>query len=160
MNLIVDVQGFKTELNKFIPKEIALLNGNRVQTFLIRQPFPFYDLTVKEMKQVSWIERNRKVFWKEGFIPFSFYRYEIAPLLKNKLVYVKGLEKTKWIKEMFDNCNVVNIENKGCPNFNILYNLYGECNDVYTCIYHNNICALKNVICLNKWCIDNKVFNK
>lgn len=159
MKLIVDVQGFKTESNQFIPKEIAILDGKGVQSFLLRQPYPFYDLSKQEMRQVDWIERNRNIYWKEGFLPFSNYKHLISPLLENKCIYVKGDEKVKWVTQMFRNYNVVNLENFKCPNLYTLYDHYKKCNDVYTCIYHNNICALKNVICLNKWCIDNNIVN-
>lgn len=62
MSAIVDVQGFKTEANEFIIKEIAILCDKKIQVFLIKAPFPFYDLTKEERRQVSWIERNRKIY--------------------------------------------------------------------------------------------------
>lgn len=158
MSIIMDMQGFKTDSNQFIPKEIAILDGKRVQTFLFRSPFPFYDLSKKEMKQVDWIERNRNIYWREGVIPFANYTNVLAPFVSNKCIYVKGEEKKLWVQEMFETFDVVNLENFECPNFNIIYSLYEDCNDVYKCMYHTNICALKNVLCLNKWCIDNKIF--
>lgn len=156
MKLIVDVQGFKTEFNEFIPKEIAILDNTGLQSFLIKPPFAYYGLTAKEMKQVNWIERNRNIYWKEGFIPFSKYKELLAPLLANKRIYVKGEEKAKWVKDMFGNHDVINLEEYSCPsikcpNFHALYELYNECNGIYTCVYHKNFCALKNVMCLHKW---------
>lgn len=56
MIAIVNVQGFKTETNEFIIKEIAILCDKKVQVFLIKPPYPFNDLTKKERLQVSWIE--------------------------------------------------------------------------------------------------------
>lgn len=160
MNALVDVQGFKTYDNKFILKEIAILCKERVQVFLIKPPFPFYDLTKSERKQVCWIERNRNILWKEGFIPYGqFKQYtDIVNILKDKCIIVKGMEKTIWLKDLLQNNCIYNVEDKGCPSFISLYDKYKSSSEVKTCLYHTNVCALKNVICLNLWCNDNKVF--
>lgn len=42
MTAIVDVQGFKTEANEFIAKEIAILCDNKIQVILIKPPFPYH----------------------------------------------------------------------------------------------------------------------
>lgn len=157
MNAIVDVQGFKTETNEFIIKEIAILCDKKVQVFLIKPPYPFYDLTKKERLQVSWIERHRKIYWNEGEVLYSKHKTLIANILRDKNIYVKGSEKTEWLK-IFTNYDVNNLEDKGCPSLLSLQKQYENCNDLYSCIYHNSVCALKNVICLNKWCIENKFF--
>lgn len=156
MTAIVDVQGFKTETNEFIIKEIAVLWNKKIHVFLIEPPFPFYDLTKSEKRQVSWIERNRKIYWRDGFVPYSNHQNLIVDILKDKSVYTKGLEKVLWLKKISNNNNINNLEDEGCPNLLSLYNKYEHSHDVYSCIYHDTICALKNVICLNKWCIDNK----
>ena len=90
---IVDIQGFKTDENKFLPKEIAILCNGQMQNFVIKPPYPFYDLTKTERKQVSWIERNRKILWSEGFIPYLNFKYHILDYLSDKCIYTKGLEK-------------------------------------------------------------------
>lgn len=158
MTAIVDVQGFKTEANKFVLKEIAILCSDKLQMFLIKPPFPFYDLTKQERRQVAWIERNRKICWGEGFIPYSNYQYLILDLLRDKCIYIKGLEKVLWLKNILNNNNVINLEDKGCPSLPSLYDQYKYSEDLYSCIYHSSICALKNVLCLKKWCSDNKLF--
>lgn len=158
MRVIVDVQGFKTDDNKFILKEIAISNKKQVQVFLIKPPFPFYDLTKTERRQVCWIERNRAVYWKEGFIPYKNHTDIIMQLLSNKTIYTKGLEKMEWLKNISGNFDVINLEDNLCPNLISLYDKYKDSNDVLSCMYHTNICALKNVICLNRWCEENKLF--
>lgn len=47
---IVDVQGFKTDDNQFILKEIAILYSDQLQVFMIQPPFPFQNLTSTEKK--------------------------------------------------------------------------------------------------------------
>lgn len=154
MNVIVDVQGFKNEENKFIVKEIAILSKTCSTNLLIKPPYPFYNLTTKERLQVSWIERNLGILWNEGFIPFNMLKLNVMDFFRNKHVYTKGVEKVKWLKKLLDNNNVYNLEDLNCPKFETLYNLYPE--NIQTCIYHKKICALKNVLCLYKWCKEQK----
>lgn len=158
MKVIVDVQGFKTDDNKFILKEIAILNKKQLEVLLIKPPFPYYELSKTERKQVNWIERNRAVYWKEGFIPYPYHKEHIVRLSSNKMIYTKGIEKVKWLKDVTENNNVYNLEDKFCPSLLNLYDKYKESNDVFSCMYHTRVCALKNVFCLNKWCEENKLF--
>lgn len=156
-NAIVDVQGFKTEQNEFIPKEIAIMSNNKIFVLLIKPPFPFYNLTKKERIQVSWIERNRGIYWNQGFVPYVNYKNVIGDFLKNKCILTKGYEKVSWIKDMFNNYNVHNLEDRQCPNLESLRSKYSTSTDILSCIYHEHICALKNVLYLNKWCKENNI---
>lgn len=117
MTAIVDVQGFKTETNEFIIKEFAVLLNKKIHMFLIKPPFPFYDLTIPEKRQVSWIERNRRIYWRDGFVPYSNHQNLIVDILRDKSVYTKGLEKVLWLKNILNNNNNINnLEDEGCPN--------------------------------------------
>lgn len=161
MNVIVDLQGFKTEYNEFILKEIAVLTGTQLIHLLFEPPFSFHELTEKEKKQVCWIQRNRKIFWKEGYVSYGDHKNIIRNILRNKNIYVKGLEKIQWLTNIMDDCNVgelCNLEDFGCPSLLSLYEKYKDCVDVYQCIHHFNICALKNVKCIQKWNCENKCF--
>lgn len=160
MSVIIDVQGFKTDSNEFIVKEIAILCNNHIQTYLIKPPYPFYNLTKTERKQVCWIERNRGIHWKEGFISYLNYKgyVNMNNYLNNKRVYAKGVEKVQWISKMFGCDSVYNLEDKSCPSLLSLYEQYETNSDVFSCLYHPSICALKNVLVLRKWCLDNKIF--
>lgn len=160
MNVIVDVQGFKSEDNVFIPKEIAILSENRALMIIIKPPYPFYNLTRKERLTVAWIEKNRGILWNEGFVPYFCYKSLISEFFKNKYIYTKGYEKVKWLKEILDSENVHNLEDFNCPNLETLYKRYATALDIQTCIYHSNICAYKNVTCMKKWCIENDVLFK
>lgn len=154
MSVIVDLQGFKSESNKFIPKEIAILYEERVQVFLIKPPFAYCMLTESEKKQVDWIQRNRNIFWNEGNIPYHNYEQYIIPYLENKVIFVKGEEKVTWLEEMTGFKNIWNLEKDGCPNLNELNSKYTK--DVFKCLCHSSVCALKNVFLLYKWCQGNK----
>lgn len=163
MSVIVDVQGFKTDSNQFIVKEMAMQYGSKMLVLLFKPPAPFYSLSVTERRQVGWIERNRGVYWNEGFIPYKDHKHVIKVLLENKdCIYTKGKEKVSWIKEMlaeFSNHRIYNLEDWNCPSLSNLSKEENIIRDVYSCACHHNICALKNVLILRKWCVDNKVTN-
>lgn len=97
MSVIVDLQGFKTDDNKFIVKEIALLS-NYIQTYLIKPPFSYYLLTENEKKQVRWIQHNRQVYWDDGVVKYTDCRKFLYKLLQDKKIYVKGAEKILWVE--------------------------------------------------------------
>lgn len=156
MSAIVDVQGFKTDSNKFMVKEIAILSDNQQHVFLFKAPFPFSDLTETEKKQVRWIERNRKIYWNSGDIPYANYKILVAEFLKSKTVFCKGLEKVFWIKDIIHS-DVYNLADLGCPSLFDLYSKYNTFENVFSCIYHSTVCALRNVLCLKYWCLENKL---
>lgn len=153
--IIVDVQGFKSDENEFILKEIAIHSNSHILTFLIKPPCPFYDLTKTERRKVCWIERNRGIHWNEGYIPYSNHKYIIQKILQGKIIFVKGVEKRLWLMQLLENSTIYNLEDKDCPSLLKLHEKYAE-KKVYSCYYHSNICALKNVLYLSKWCLENK----
>lgn len=67
-----------------------------------------------------------------------------------------------WLKHILENSNfsIFNLEDEGCPSLISLYDQYKYSQDLYNCIYHDPVCALKNVLCLNKWCINNNFFKQ
>lgn len=154
---IVDVQGFKKDDNSFILKEIAIVCGDQVQVFLLQPPFPTHNLKFSERKQVRWIEKNRGMHWNDGYIRYEQLPLYIDEFLIDKKILCKGLEKVCWVKQILDNMDVINLENWGCPKLLSLYEEYRNCNDIYNCIFHSKVCALKNVLCLKKWCLINKL---
>lgn len=126
MNVILDVQGFKNEQNEFIPKEIAILWNRQIFVQLIKPPYPFYFLTKKERLQVAWIEKNRGIFWNEGYIPYLNLKSTLHDFLKDKCIFTKGSEKVLWIKDMVNNNNIHNLEDISCPSLVKLYEKYSN----------------------------------
>lgn len=157
MNVIVDIQGFKNEQNKFIPKEIAILCNESILVLLIKPPYPYYDLTQTERRQVGWIEKNRGILWNEGFVPYYHYTCIIQGFFKHKRIFTKGLEKVTWLKEILETDEVYNLEDFKCPNLETLLKQYSTTAKIHRCIFHNNVCALKYASCLKMWCQENNV---
>lgn len=157
--VIADVQGFKDSTNNFIVKEFAFATPQYTQTFLIKPPYPYCNLTRDEKKQVNWLEHNRGYRWSEGYIDYREFRRFIKPYLVNKIVFVKGLEKTKWVKELCNEASVVDIASMGCPNLETLFAKYVSDKVIYNCWSHKKFCALKSVICIKNWYLEYS-FNK
>lgn len=158
--IVVDLQGFKDLNNKFIIKELSIATKDFTQTFLIKPPYSFKTLSNEEKKQVRWLENNRGLNWYEGFIDYREFQRVIIPYLNGKNVLLKGMEKIVWIKNLCKDCNITELGEKGCPKLFKLYEDYcKENNQMFNCIHHKKMCALKNVICLKKWCLDNFFLN-
>lgn len=153
--IFVDIQGFKDDQNCFIIKELALSTRDITQVFLIKPPYSFSKLSSAEKRRVRWIERHRGITWSEGNIDYREFKRLAIPILQHKTIIMKGLEKQKWIKELCETCVLVDIEEKGSPNFSILYSNFCNCKTNFNCVSHRKECALKNVMCIKKWYLDN-----
>lgn len=153
--IIVDLQGFKNNGNEFIVKEFAIATQEHTHTFLVKPPYPFTSLSLEEKKQVRWIERNRGYRWSEGYVDYKEFHRIIKPLLASRKIIVKGQEKIKWVGDLCEHNNILDISYTGIPTLNALNDLYS--NNMFNCIFHDKKCALQNVLCIKKWCyVNNK----
>lgn len=101
MNIILDVQGFKIENNKFIVKELAAFDGNKVSHFIFKSPFRIDYLSPDMHKNAKWLMKNHHCLdWREGFTPLHKFEDIIRGLCNNAdYVYVKGKEKSEFIRK-------------------------------------------------------------
>ncbi|CAH1099637.1 unnamed protein product [Psylliodes chrysocephalus] len=149
MKLVVDVQGFKIENNKFIVKEFAAFNGSQVCHYVFKPPFPLRMLPSDLHKQATWLMNNHHAIdWNNGYTPLHHFGSIFQKLIKDiDCIYVKGMEKANYIKK-FSTVPVYEIDEQ--PAFEL-----GE----PLCFYHKNnkcICALSNVYFLyNKYMMQN-----
>lgn len=144
--LVLDVQGFKLENNKFIPKELAAYDGNKICHYVFKPPFDIRFLPSHLRKQADWLMKNHhSILWNDGFTPI----HKFSNIMKNLTeqvdqVYVKGTEKMQYIKKYTLN-PVIDLGDdpplqKEKPH----------------CFYHSNpicICALTNVYYLYNNCL-------
>lgn len=153
----VDMQGFKIKSNVFIVKEIAVLTKNTSFHDVIKSPFSYKNLSVKDKKQTNWLMRNyHGINWCAGSITLEKLRDILRQILKDeKNIYVKGEEKIKWLLSILDckkiSLNIINIENIGCKmrlNKNKQKKLRADLCEKHADHFH---CALKNVLELSEW---------
>lgn len=101
MKIILDVQGFNIENNKFIVKELAAFSGTKYCHYIFKSPFSLNNLPSKFHKEAIWLMYNHHcIDWNEGFTPY----HKFADIIKNltskvKYVYVKGPEKAEFIRK-------------------------------------------------------------
>lgn len=155
MYFIIDVQGFKRLNNKFIAKEIAILRNGHHHHFIVKPPFNFDQLSPSLRREAQWLYQNHHgLIWDGGLTEFQKVRKYLREKIRNTIVYVKGVEKTQWLKELLqdENVEVMNIEETGCPNLKELKRL--NPNEI-KCLFHNKCCALQNVYLINKFLCGN-----
>lgn len=104
MRLILDFQAFKDERNKFIPKELACYDGEKIVHYVFKQPYPLNFLPPEYHKQAIWLMKNHHcINWNSGFTPLHHFSTIIKQITKDvEFVYVKGEEKAKYIKKYVD----------------------------------------------------------
>lgn len=105
MPLVIDIQGFKVENNKFIVKELSAYNGYKISHYIFKPPFPKKHLPPKFEKQATWLTNNHHcIDWNEGYTPFHTFANIIRGLTAyEEVIYVKGEEKAAYIKEYSSN---------------------------------------------------------
>ncbi|KAK5643130.1 hypothetical protein RI129_006975 [Pyrocoelia pectoralis] len=147
----VDLQGFRGDDNKFIPKEFAVVtdDGN-LAVFLFKPPTSYSTLSHDAKKTVNYLEtRHHGLRWSSGYVPFQDFEREATKVLKSyNKIYVKGIEKCQVLG--FLNKPIVNLEDNECPS---LKNLKKEA-QAYRCMHHtieDPMCALENVLLLQEW---------
>ena len=118
MKYIVDVQGFIRPMNVFTFKEVAItaLEEDAVPfVYFFKPPYEWNSLSNKYKCANDWLTRNfHGLFWADGEIIYSDVKEVLQSVLKDATkVYVKGLEKKKWMSQLIP--NVYNLEDLGCP---------------------------------------------
>lgn len=101
MILVMDLQGFKTENNKFIVKELAGYDGEKMCHFVFKPPFPFDMLPSDLQKQAKYLTKNHHgIEWNVGFTPLHYLKQIIGDFTAHaNYVYVKGREKANFLKQ-------------------------------------------------------------
>lgn len=101
MRLVLDMQGFKDEYNKYIPKELATYDGNRISHHVFKKPFSLSLLSPESHKKAIWLMKNHHcINWNDGYTPLHHFSAIIKEITSNAdFVYVKGSEKVEYIKK-------------------------------------------------------------
>lgn len=157
--VFVDLQGFKNQFNDFIVKEIYILSKNFKFHEIIKSPHSYEILSTSEKIQVNWLRDNyHGLSWNDGYITVSELQNTIIPILRGKIILVKGLEKVSWLKSICRGAEmrIINLENTGC---NLqLHKAFDEMEgNEKVCSRHKKIksniahCAVKNVWMMKKW---------
>lgn len=158
MKYTVDVQGFKRAQNEFIFKELAIIPLEEdVQpcVYLFQPPHDWNFLAPRYKCENNWLTRNyHGINWQDGEIPYEEFETVLrSALIGAREVYVKGLEKQRWLKNFLK--NVENLETLGCPSLTKLCKISDEpCSNHDLQICFKSHCAARNVLALKKWLLN------
>lgn len=158
----VDLQGFSFNKNSFAVKEICILTKNIKFHEFVKPPFPFSELIDCRKRQVEWLEKNyHGLNWDAGYITLQELKYTISPIVKGKILLVKGYEKVKWMQNILNDENIVciNMEDINCD-----LKLSEPHIQSVSCSKHNNVhhshCARNNAAMLKYWFYTHSVYSK
>lgn len=143
MPLILDVQGFKVEKNKFIVKELAGFDGERICHYVFKPPFSFDMLPPELQREANWVTKNHHcIQWDIGFTPLHKFDSILEDLTsKAECIYVKGREKAEYVRR-FSSKPIFEFEEQ--PRLE---------QSIPKCFYHSKskcVCALSNVLYLHE----------
>lgn len=146
-----DFQGFYYNNNVFHVKEICILTKNMKFHEFVKPPIPFSELIDHYKKVAEWLEENHHgLNWNVGYIDIHEVEKTILPILKGKIVFVKGANKVKWMKQILQDTSIlcINIEEIGCD-----FKLSKQ-DEQSACAKHKHVhscCARNNAGSLKKW---------
>lgn len=147
--VFIDMQGFKSNSNEFIAKEVAVVfNNDEFINFIIKPPYNFNNLSPQKQKEAHWLTKNyHHLHWNAGSVSFSSVCRFLKTNLRYFKVYVKGVEKRQWLEKMMQR-NIFNTEDIGCINLKQMNRKYPN---NFHCNFHKyggGVCALRNVLLL------------
>lgn len=117
--VVIDVQGFKTVGNTFIVKEFCLLQNNFEFHCMVKSPFTYEELPPPYKSEAEFLAHAyHGLDFDMGTISLDDLVRHTVDHVRGKTVFVKGVEKLKWVREMYEDwldykeCefNVINIE--------------------------------------------------
>lgn len=157
-SFVVDFQGFGVFNKDFILKEKALLLNGHHFHFIVTPPCNLSQLPTALKRQAHWLYNNyHGLSYNGGWTNFTSIKLFLQNKIHNGTIYVKGIEKAQWLRELLNNENVEvkNVEDFfNCPNLRELKRSYPN---QIKCQNHSNCCALQNVYLLSKFLSERKV---
>lgn len=166
---VVDLQGFTSNNNEFILKEIyfSIFNYNSEgedigiieditnRHYIFKPPFDWNELDRGSRANAFWLAKfHHGIYWNDGYENYNEIFNCAKPLLRDNLVvFVKGIQKVLWLKDLCKahDLDVRNIEDLGCA-IRLSEESY-KLRNSYHCCKHNKVkhCARQNVKILKNW---------
>lgn len=147
---IVDLQWFTSTVQdkRHIVKELAVSSLDRQceQCFLFYPPTESCIQSDVDPKKAEWISNFFfQLSWTDGETPYSRLPEILNLINKNfRIIYVKGLQKKTFLRNLMKDIIIINIEDFGCPRLPLLQSKR-------TCLRKHENCALTNVDKITSW---------
>ncbi|KAJ8685333.1 hypothetical protein QAD02_021126 [Eretmocerus hayati] len=163
MDFFVDIQGFRRSTNLFQLKELAIVpleNAFLPTICLFKAPCRWAKLLPQERKYNEWLEKYLGIPWNSDFIASSCQIRILHDNLRSaSKIYVKGVEKKRWIEEILPGKLIINMEEIRCPPLRQL-----STDHRISCHHHtireNGMCAVKNAYSLRNWFLKRRNFQE
>lgn len=98
----VDLQGFKTAGNTFIPKEICVLADRAEFHNILKSPCTYHQLEDRYKREANFLTRARHgLHFNASGIPLDDFVERTLGHIDGKICIVKGAEKMKWLERMY-----------------------------------------------------------
>lgn len=99
--VVVDIQFFKIDSRKLLPKELAVFDGQKVSHHVFRPLFPLNCLNIDLQRQAHYLMKHHHcIDWMEGSTPIFQFESIITKTTKQAdRIYVKGKEKAQYIRQ-------------------------------------------------------------
>ncbi|KAL7295114.1 hypothetical protein TKK_0011581 [Trichogramma kaykai] len=135
---IVDIQGFKRSMNRFVFKEISVIAvepDSVPLVFHFEAPFCWQNLLDEHKSCNNWLSKNyHGLPWSGDDIPYNKLEETLVVLFFNaRNIYVTGAEKQSWLQEILSNRFIENIEHLGCPTLKKLRRYRSHPCKLHTC---------------------------
>ncbi|KAI9581832.1 hypothetical protein GQX74_010149 [Glossina fuscipes] len=117
--IIIDVQRFYSA-NKFIPKVVCTSDyDSQVKNFITQPPFKYSKLMVKDRTTNNWLYNQfHGLQWDDGnSTGVEEYLKMSIKNTQNPSLYVKGVEKFKWVKTLIsEEICTLSLDDFNCSN--------------------------------------------
>lgn len=99
----IDVQGFTTDMNAFVVKELAAYDGTQIYHSIFSETFPITDLLPNLQYRAKWLTTNHHgLDWNTGFTLYAALYAILRNITASREIYVKGWEKAKIVRQYTD----------------------------------------------------------
>ena len=151
--IFVDLQGFILN-GCFTVKEVAVLrDGKTLSHYIFQEPKPRDWLTKSEKFQACWLKvHHHGLAWDDGFVPYGLRQKLVEKAIgpEPSLIYVKGTEKKRWLREILEDDDL-RIETIDMDYEDIARLEDLDAIGALRCGYHAKHCAMQNVCKLYRW---------
>lgn len=156
MDIIVEIQGFRDENNKFLPKEVAVtgVDSEWIGHWIVAPPHGFGRLPHETRRQNNWLSQYfHGIEWYEGGTPIKEVERSLRNICRGERyqVYTRGHEKSKYLENILSR-QITNLEEcTRCPAFRDSPCEVASCHLHGTTRKRNFSCALQRAMSLREW---------
>src|SRR5271163_4527 len=132
-----DFEGFSCGGNDFIVKKISILSSDGTQCFTYKVGSPNNYIYSPQDKTFRYQFERHHLAWEDGDYSFSHAMWDITMKVKGCVLYVKGLEKQRFLQNYFPYVSQLDM----VPSFKQL----NSCTTEWCEYRHGKCCARKKV---------------